>query len=88
MRKHLALLTNEVSRFKSFNEAPHLARKCATRRIDSPCNTLFFKKKESYKFIYLNKYLIVALHADAYFPLCCKVLLYFILQIEVVEIQI
>jgi hypothetical protein len=59
MRKHLALLTNEVSRFKSFNEAPHLARKCATRRIDSPCNTLFFKKKESYKFIYLNKYLIV-----------------------------
>jgi hypothetical protein len=38
----------------------------------------FSKRRESYKFIYLNKYLIVTIHADAYFPLCCEVFLYFI----------
>jgi hypothetical protein len=40
MRKHLALLTDVVSRFKSFSEAPHLAQKCGTRRSDSPCRAL------------------------------------------------
>jgi hypothetical protein len=34
-RKHLALLTNVVSGFKSFGEAPHLAWKCDTRSSDS-----------------------------------------------------
>jgi hypothetical protein len=48
----------------------------------------FSKRRESYKFIYLNKYLIIAFHAEAYFSLCCEVLLYFIVQVEVVEIQI
>jgi hypothetical protein len=46
----------------------------------------FSKRIELYKFIYLNKYLIVAFHADAYFPLCCEVFFYFILQVEVIEI--
>jgi hypothetical protein len=46
----------------------------------------FSKRIEFYKFIYLNKYLIVAFHADAYFPLCCEVFFYFILQVEVIEI--
>jgi hypothetical protein len=36
MGKHLALLIDVVSGFKSFNEAQHLARKCGTRRSDSP----------------------------------------------------
>jgi hypothetical protein len=35
MRKHLALLTDVVSVFKSFSEAPCLARKCGTQRSDS-----------------------------------------------------
>jgi hypothetical protein len=48
----------------------------------------FSKRIEFYKFIYLNKYLFVAFHADAYFPLYCEVLLYFIVQVEVIEIQI
>jgi hypothetical protein len=38
----------------------------------------FLKRREAYKFIDLNKYLIVAFHVDAYFPLCCEVFLYFI----------
>jgi hypothetical protein len=32
--KHLALLMDVVSRFKSFSEAPRLARKCGTHRTD------------------------------------------------------
>jgi hypothetical protein len=36
MGKHLALLTDVVSGFKSFSEAPCLAWKCGTRRSDSP----------------------------------------------------
>jgi hypothetical protein len=39
-RKHLALLTDVVSGFKSFNEAPHLAQKYCTRRSDSPIGAL------------------------------------------------
>jgi hypothetical protein len=59
------------------------------RTVGPPLVTPYFlKRRESYKFIYLNKYLIVAFHADAYFPLCCEVFLYFIVQVEVVEIQI
>jgi hypothetical protein len=38
--KHLALLTDMVSRFKSFNEASHLAWKCDTCRSDSPVRAL------------------------------------------------
>jgi hypothetical protein len=38
--KHLALLTNMVSRLKSFSEAPCLARKCGTCRSDSPVMAL------------------------------------------------
>jgi hypothetical protein len=56
----------------------------ASRRV----TPYFLKRRESYKFIYLNKYLIVAFHVDVYFSLCCEVFLYFIVQIEVVEIQI
>jgi hypothetical protein len=53
------------------------------------CNTLFFKKNRILSiYIYINKYLIVAFHADAYFPLCCEVFLYFILRVEVIEIRI
>jgi hypothetical protein len=48
----------------------------------------FLKRIEFYKFIYLNKYLFVAFHAGAYFPLCCEVFLYFIVRVEVIEIQI
>jgi hypothetical protein len=33
MGKHLALLANLVSGFKSFSEAPRLARKCGIRRV-------------------------------------------------------
>jgi hypothetical protein len=40
MRKHLALLTNMVSGFKSFSEALHLAWKCGTHRSDSPVRAL------------------------------------------------
>jgi hypothetical protein len=39
-RKHLALLVDVVSGFKSFSEAPHLARKCGTRRSDSSIRAL------------------------------------------------
>jgi hypothetical protein len=39
-RKHLALLANVVSGFKSFSEAPCLARKCGTHRSDSPVRAL------------------------------------------------
>jgi hypothetical protein len=35
MRKHLALLMDVVSEFKSFSEAPHLAWKCGTHKSDS-----------------------------------------------------
>jgi hypothetical protein len=38
--KHLALLMDVVSGFKSFNEAPCLAQKCGTRRSDSPVRAL------------------------------------------------
>jgi hypothetical protein len=38
--KHLALLADMLSRFKSFSEAPHLARKCGTHRGDSPVRAL------------------------------------------------
>jgi hypothetical protein len=34
-RKHLILLVDVVSGFKSFSEAPCLAGKCGTRRCDS-----------------------------------------------------
>jgi hypothetical protein len=47
-------------------------------RATGECNTLFSKRIEFYKFIYLNKHLIVAFHADAYFPLCDEVFLYYI----------
>jgi hypothetical protein len=40
MGKHLALLTDVVSGFKSFSEAPCLARKCVTHRSDSPIRAL------------------------------------------------
>jgi hypothetical protein len=41
MRKQLVLLMDVLSGFKSFSDAPHLARKCGTHRSDSPirlCN--------------------------------------------------
>jgi hypothetical protein len=34
-KKHLALLTDVVSRFKSFSEAPRLSRKCGSHRSDN-----------------------------------------------------
>jgi hypothetical protein len=34
-RKHLAVLMDVVSRFKSLSEAPRFARKCGTHRSDS-----------------------------------------------------
>jgi hypothetical protein len=40
MGKYLALLTDVVSGFKSFSEAPCLARKCGTHRSDSPVRAL------------------------------------------------
>jgi hypothetical protein len=40
MGKHLALLMDVVSRFKSFSEAPCRARKCGTRRSESPVMAL------------------------------------------------
>jgi hypothetical protein len=40
MGKHLALLADMVSRFKSFSEAPRLPQKCGTHRSDSPVMTL------------------------------------------------
>jgi hypothetical protein len=52
------------------------------------CNTLFLKGIEFYKFIYLNKYLFVAFHDDAYFSWCCEVFLYFIMRVQVIKIQI
>jgi hypothetical protein len=52
------------------------------------CNTLFSERIEFYKFIYLNKYLFVAFHVDAYFPWCCEMFLYFIVRVEVIKIQI
>jgi hypothetical protein len=59
------------------------------RQMGGPSVTPNFSKRiEFYKFIYLNKYLFVAFHADAYFPLCCEVFLYFILQVEVIKIRI
>jgi hypothetical protein len=35
MRKHLVILADVVSECITFSEAPHLARKCGTRRSDS-----------------------------------------------------
>jgi hypothetical protein len=40
MGKHLALLANVVSGFKSFSEAPRLAQMYSTRRSDSPVRAL------------------------------------------------
>jgi hypothetical protein len=40
MGKHLALLMDAMSRFKSFSEAPLLAQKCGTRSSDSPVRAL------------------------------------------------
>jgi hypothetical protein len=40
MGKHLALLTDMVSVFKSFSEAPRLAWKCGTHRSDSSVRDL------------------------------------------------
>jgi hypothetical protein len=39
-RKHLALLTDVVSGFKSFSEAPRLARKCGTHKSDGHVRAL------------------------------------------------
>jgi hypothetical protein len=36
----MALLMDVVSRFKSFSEAPCLARKCGTCKSDSPVRAL------------------------------------------------
>jgi hypothetical protein len=38
--KHLALLADVVFGFKSFSEAPCLARKCGTHMSDSPVRAL------------------------------------------------
>jgi hypothetical protein len=38
--KHLALLTDVMSGFKSFSDAPCLARKCGTHRSDSLVRSL------------------------------------------------
>jgi hypothetical protein len=38
--KHLALLADVVSGFKSFSEAQGLAQKCDTHMSDSPIRTL------------------------------------------------
>jgi hypothetical protein len=38
--KRLDLLVDVVSEFKSFSEAPCLARKCGTHRSDSPVRAL------------------------------------------------
>jgi hypothetical protein len=38
--KHLALLTDVVSGFKSFSEAPRLAQNCCTHSSDSPIRVL------------------------------------------------
>jgi predicted ABC-type exoprotein transport system permease subunit len=40
MMKHLPLLMDVVSRFKSFSEAPRLARNCGTRRSDNHVRVL------------------------------------------------
>jgi hypothetical protein len=39
-RKHLALVADLVSGFKSFSEAARLAQKCGTHRSDSPVRAL------------------------------------------------
>jgi hypothetical protein len=39
-RKHLVSLMDVVSKFKSFSEAPHLARKCGTHMSHSPIRNL------------------------------------------------
>jgi hypothetical protein len=45
----------------------------------------FSKRIEFYKFIYLNKYLIVAFHANAYLPWCCEVFSYYIVRVEIIQ---
>jgi hypothetical protein len=40
MGKYLALSADMVSGFKSFGEAPRLARKCGTHRSDNPIRAL------------------------------------------------
>jgi hypothetical protein len=47
--KHLALLMDVVSRFKSFSEAPRLAQKCATHRSDSPIRALYCTTLRSWR---------------------------------------
>jgi hypothetical protein len=47
--KHLALLSDMVSEFKSFSEAPRLERKCGTRRIDSPVRALYYTTPRSWQ---------------------------------------
>jgi hypothetical protein len=41
MGKHLALLADVVSGFKSFSEAPRPAWKCGTHKSDSPVRALY-----------------------------------------------
>jgi hypothetical protein len=50
MRKHLALLVDVVSRFKSFSEAPCLAWKCGTRKSlkDLNSDTTFVSKAKCF----------------------------------------
>jgi hypothetical protein len=38
--KHLTLIVDVMSGFKSFSEAPHLAQKCGTRKSDSHVKAL------------------------------------------------
>jgi hypothetical protein len=57
-RKHLALLADVVSGFKSFSEAPCLAKKCGTRMshpkiLISECEPFFYKKLKIFKRIHL-----------------------------------
>jgi hypothetical protein len=40
MRKHLLILADVVSGCITLSEAPHLARKCGTRRSDGPIRAL------------------------------------------------
>jgi hypothetical protein len=58
--KHLALLSDVVSRFKSFSEAPHLTKKCGTRRSDSPVAPERVSRAEAEKATVL-----VSAHEDA-----------------------
>jgi hypothetical protein len=48
--KHLALLADVVFGFKSFSEAPRLARKCGTHKSDSPIRALQSTTPRSWRF--------------------------------------